>query len=359
MSMRIDEVALPESIDDESAAAALFRGFVDTRNLVRREAWGGSADLDFSYRETFMSARDSVEERQHRFAAVIDDRVVGVCRVEVSRHEMDAPARLLISVLPQHRRQGIGSALLTAAAAVIRDEGRAYTQLGVEHPEGPGPRLVASTGHGSIPADNAEAQALTKAGFTLEQAERVSRLELDAASVEHLAEQLEAATTRSAGYRLETWQGKTPKHLLQTMAALGARMSTDAPAGGLEAVEEVWHADRLAAFEHNEIEGQGRRYLQAAAFDGDEAVAYTKLLLPNTGTRQAIQQDTLVHGDHRGHRLGLRVKAANLLQLRQEHPDFDRVITWNAEENQHMLAVNDQLGFGRVLVEGAWQRRER
>ena len=359
MGAHIASVGLPATSDEDSELGRIFRGFVDTRNAVRRDAWGGSSDLDFSYRETFVSARDSSAERQHRFAAIVDGEVVGVCRVEVSLHELQAPAQLLLGVLPEHRRQGIGSALLQAAEGAIRSEGRDFTQLWVEHPEAQGPRLSPSTGHGSVPEHNPEVLALRAAGFTLEQTERVSLLRLDDSSVSRLEALAADATDRSSAYGIESWEGKTPEHLLQTMAELGARMSTDAPAGGLEAKEEVWDAQRLAEYERNEIDGQGRRYLQTVAFDGDQAVAYTKLLLPNTATTQAIQQDTLVHAAHRGHRLGMRVKAENLLRLRSDHPGFDRVITWNAEENRHMLAVNEQLGFVGILTEGAWQRRER
>lgn len=359
MPPEIVTVDLPESIDEDSSTARIFRGFVDVRNAVRREAWGGSGDLDFSYREMFFSARDGREVRQHRYAAVSDGEVVGIARVEVSLHESEAPARLMLGVLPAARRQGIGTALLAAAESALAAEGRRFTQLGTEHPEAPGPRLHAAARHGSIPANNPEAIALQRFGFRFEQAERASRFVFSADSAAILERALERAQRSQDGYRLETWKGKTPAPWLATMAELGARMSTDAPSGEMATAEEVWDADRLAEFESNEIDKQGRRYLHAVAFVGDEAVAFTKLMLPPTGTTQAIQQDTLVRSDHRGRRLGLAVKAANLLQLQRLYPEFDRVVTWNAAENTHMLAVNDELGFTPVLVEGEWQREEK
>mgnify|MGYP002653344585 CR=1 FL=1 len=64
-----------------------------------------------------------------------------------------------------------------------------------------------------------------------------------------------------------------------------------------------------------------------------------------------------MHGGHRGHGLGLRVKAVNLLALREAVPTVRRVHTWNAGENAHMLAINTALGFRPVSLEGVWEKR--
>ncbi|NHB85368.1 hypothetical protein G7085_14080 [Tessaracoccus sp. HDW20] len=51
------------------------------------------------------------------------------------------------------------------------------------------------------------------------------------------------------------------------------------------------------------------------------------------------------------------MKAANLIQVREAAPDATALLTWNAEENRHMLSVNEALGFRPVLVEAAFQRK--
>lgn len=65
------------------------------------------------------------------------------------------------------------------------------------------------------------------------------------------------------------------------------------------------------------------------------------------------QWDTIVLHGHRGHRLGMLVKAANIVALRQAGPQAAAIITWNAEENRHMLSVNEALAFYPILVEAA------
>lgn len=50
-------------------------------------------------------------------------------------------------------------------------------------------------------------------------------------------------------------------------------------------------------------------------------------------------------------------KLANLRRLQAEYPAVQRVITFNAGENEHMLAINVQLGFRPVGYDGEWQKR--
>ena len=54
---------------------------------------------------------------------------------------------------------------------------------------------------------------------------------------------------------------------------------------------------------------------------------------------------TLVLPGHQGHGLGRWVKRANLRQLAQIRRETRRVYTWNAAENEHMIAISDALGF--------------
>jgi RimJ/RimL family protein N-acetyltransferase len=69
----------------------------------------------------------------------------------------------------------------------------------------------------------------------------------------------------------------------------------------------------------------------------------------------ADQQDTAVLAAHRGHGLGAWMKAANLQWLTADRPLVKRVQTSNAAENEHMLRVNDQVGF---RVEATTENRE-
>ena len=89
-----------------------------------------------------------------------------------------------------------------------------------------------------------------------------------------------------------------------------------------------------------------------------QAVALTERAVAagRPGREFAYQFDTLVVGVHRGHGLGMLVKLANLVELAEVAPERAVVYTWNADENDHMLAINIALGFRRRGLEAAWQR---
>ena len=58
----------------------------------------------------------------------------------------------------------------------------------------------------------------------------------------------------------------------------------------------------------------------------------------------AFQEDTSVVRAHRGHRLGLLMKADMLRWISHERPEVSATDTWNATTNHHMIAVNERLG---------------
>ncbi|MCQ8780529.1 GNAT family N-acetyltransferase, partial [Escherichia coli] len=66
------------------------------------------------------------------------------------------------------------------------------------------------------------------------------------------------------------------------------------------------------------------------------------------GTDDALQDDTLVMPEHRGHGLGLALKTATMAVLRREHPDRTVLHTWTDPDNVAMQRTNERFGFRRV-----------
>ena len=69
------------------------------------------------------------------------------------------------------------------------------------------------------------------------------------------------------------------------------------------------------------------------------------------------QEDTSVVRAHRGHRLGLLLKADMMRWLAEAEPQLETLDTWNAESNDHMIGVNERLGYRVMGRELQFQRR--
>ena len=139
------------------------------------------------------------------------------------------------------------------------------------------------------------------------------------------------------------------------MAVLHAALETDMPTGDVDYEPQPWTVDELVAREEAML-ARGLRMLTAAARDpSGRVVAYTELLVPGHGRNEAIQNDTLVHRAHRGHRLGVALKVVNLRRLRELYPEVPVVHTWSADDNAPMLAVNEAVGFRQVEWEFEYQ----
>jgi hypothetical protein len=218
--------------------------------------------------------------------------------------------------------------------------------------------VQAPTGFGAVPEDEAGVRFLTARGWHFGQVNRISRLPLpaDASVVRGLHERASAAA--GPEYRVHAWTGRTPEQWLDGIALLETRMSTDAPAGDMEEPEDVWTAERLR--EHEDELARAPRTLLTVAVEHvptTTLAGFTQLSVPDDPARPAQQWDTLVLREHRGHRLGWLLKVVGIQELERRFPGRPSVITFNAEENRHMLDVNEAVGFVGVGCEGIWERR--
>jgi hypothetical protein len=195
------------------------------------------------------------------------------------------------------------------------------------------------------------------AGYTLEQVTRFSSLDMPPSDGILDALEREASAVTGDRYELLGWTDRCPDQFVDQMALLMSRMSTDSPAGALHYDPEVWDAKRVRHVE-DEWKQTGQESLVAAARHtaSGELAAYSVLQYSASKPLVAVQDDTLVAREHRGNRLGMLVKILNLRRLLREHPFVERVVTFNAAENEHMLAINEALGFRPAGYDGEWQR---
>ena len=255
-------------------------------------------------------------------------------------------ASVAVTTTAPHRRRGHGTAMLEHLLAQVRAAGRITVDTETFWPHDAGPDGAGAPGR----------EFARRHGFELALGDVHRRLTLPVADdlLDRLAGE---AANRHAGYTLRSFTGPVPDELLAGVAELDALVATDAPTGTLD-VEP--HAVDLAAFRDAEglLERQGRTKVATVALDpAGEVVAFTDLATTVHEPDRAYQWGTLVRRDHRGHRLGLAVKVANLRLLQREFPAIRQLTTFNAESNVHMVAVNDALGFEPVERLGEFQLR--
>jgi len=340
--------------------AAEIAALVDVRTATVRDTWA-TTDLAEPVEVELAALRDQSFTRHAYLAAVEDGRTLGAVFLELPLQDNTSTAWVNLVVAPEERGRGIGSALHDEALVWLRAQGRTVAQASTDQRAEPpaGPRTLAPpTGAGRVRADTADVRFMTTRGWALEQVSRRSVLPLPL--VDGVVDRFLAEARAAAGddYRLVTWGTHAPEEWLEQYAYVLARMSTDAPVAGMQWDLQTWHPQRVRAME-DRAEAGGYRLLVLAAehVPSRTLAAFTQFWIPSHTDEVVHQGDTLVVPEHRGRRLGMLVKAANLRRLAAELPDVARVDTWNAEENGWMLAINVALGFRPAGGAGEWQLR--
>lgn len=354
-ALTITPLIVPATLDDANAAD--FRAYGALNRQICDEQVG-LPDLAPDAAQMLPNWQDDSDALDLGFVAREGDDIIGMVTVSFPQEEDARAAELDLLVPAAHAGRGVEEALLDRAEAEARARGRSVLQIWTLHrPEEADRMLQPRTGWGRIPAtplsDVVEAH-----GFTLEQVERNSELDLRA-DPEPLHRALDAALAAAGpDYRVVEWELPTPPELRDGYAAVLARLSTDAPSGDMDFVAEVYDAERVIRRDAR-LTGAGQTVSVVAVehVPSGTLVAYNELLIGAEKTGTTHQFGTLVAKDHRGHRLGTIVKCANLLRWRELVPGSTVVSTFNAEENRPMLDINEAIGFVPVSYAGAWQKK--
>jgi GNAT superfamily N-acetyltransferase len=351
----IEELAIPATLDSPEAAA--FIEMVKVRNEIEAHAIGSWA-LAVTPEELLPGFQNEEYAPRRLFVARIDGRIVARSLFNWSKEEGTNVSWIFVEVHPDHRNKGIGSAMWDQMEALAVASGRTVIQSDAIHTsiEG-GERIAPPTGFGDVPAEDPGVRFLRKRGLSLEQIGRISFLDLPVNPDLLARHRAEAEAKAGPDYRIVTWVGLTPEKWRTDVAWLKNRMSVDEPAAGLEVDEQTWDEARVVKHDEAEIAG-GRPLLIAAAehIPSGKLVGINELSVASDHTRPVGQEDTLVLSEHRGHRLGMLLKIANLQELARVAPEAPLVFTFNAEENRPMLNVNEAVGFRAVGYDGAWKK---
>lgn len=273
-------------------------------------------------------------ERVERWVGLLDGEPVANGQLTLPLHDNLDNATIDVRVEPSRRRTGHGRTMLAHVLGGARAEGRRRVYAEIDEP------FDLDTNY---PPGRSFAESLG-ARPVLTEVRR--RLDLDDADEEKVQRLEDEAREFADGYDLVQWLDHTPEPYVHDMAMLMARMSTDVPLGDMQWKEEKYDVSRVRANEEAAV-ARGRLRIVTAArqLATDRLVGYTEIGVNTSAPTIGYQWDTIVQREHRGHRLGLLMKAANLAFLRRSIDGVQILNTWNAEVNVHMIAVNEALGF--------------
>jgi mycothiol synthase len=309
-----------ELFDVDTAGPAALDGYY----LLRRATAGDWSDDQVPAFEVVIGAirqQASVFGPAVRWAAYLDDRLVGILTLNLPGHESAHVGMMQVTVHPEVRRRGVGSTLLDRALAELRARGRTLVEGW-------------NVNQGGVGAQWAVAKGFTAAHATVTQ-----QLTLDA--VDPSLWDVAAPT----GYRAVSWIDTAPEELVASYAR-ARRAIQDAPRGDAGYQVPDWTVERVREVEAEHRATQvGQRVVVAVHESDGEVAGFTEVEVRPHRNDQVIQGDTAVLAAHRGHGLGRFIKAHMVRWLRSDLPLVQRVMTGTAASNTHMINVNHSIGY--------------
>jgi GNAT superfamily N-acetyltransferase len=243
-------------------------------------------------------------------------------------------------VTPARRRAGYGTTLLAHCADRARRASRS--------------RLTSTSATRTKVRDGSPGAAFAAAsGARSGLAEVIRTQDISAGLLAGLASLRADAQQRSSDYESLSWLGASPEEHIAQVTRVIAAMS-DAPRdAGVQ--PQTWDAGRVRRLEEIATAHGLRLYSVAARHSATGDFAALTQITTDPGTPGwGIQQITAVLPQHRGHRLGLRIKIAMLELATGHEPSLRRILTGNADSNEHMTAINAQLGYAVSDVYRSW-----
>ncbi|MCU1532459.1 MAG: family N-acetyltransferase [Arthrobacter sp.] len=355
--VRIEQLWIPDSLDGPDATD--FLAAVEVGRKVRMQTWG-SDDLAYAPQEKLLEMADPYE-RQVILVAKIHDQIVGTVDIALPLADNLDLAEFTLDILPEFQRQGVGRQLLEAAEHFARDEGRHTILIDTNHPgaslvNSDAGQLTPGSGPGFVPLGSREVEFARHTGYTLQHIEKFSScaLPLDSKLVAEL--EAEAQEANAGRYRLHHWTDRCPEQWLEAVAALENRAGEDGVPGA-DTAGMVFDGGVIRETEEITI-AQGRRTVVTAVehLASGTLVGLTTISVLALRPDVVFQDDTVVLQEHRGNKLGLLIKLANMERLSEQFPVARVLYTWNAPENRYLLKVNQQLGFATAGVTGIWEK---
>jgi GNAT superfamily N-acetyltransferase len=259
-----------------------------------------------------------------------DGSAVGLLEAQLPTYDNTHLVWAFGTVHPDHRGRGVGPELIAFAERLAAENGRNSIGLSTF----------------DLPAADAFARRHGFERKAMEVNRRQDIAGLDWSVVQKLYDDAVAA---SSAYELVRVTGTLPEDMLEGMVAVTASIN-DAPKDDLDIEDDEYSPERLRNYEQAQLKSDRTMYRVIAREKASgELAGHTAITVERERPHIGEQNDTAVARAHRGHRLGALVKSAMLLWMRDEEPQLAQLDTWNAESNNHMIGINEQLNY-RIIT---------
>lgn len=281
---------------------------------------------------------DLEPDERYLYLAAGRDEPVAVLDVQLPTRDNRHLVWGNLTVHPDHRRLGHGTALVAELIRRAEESGRTTIWLGSAEDDLGARAFLEANGFHYASHDARRRQVLADIDL-----EAVDRLHAQAAKA-------------AADYELTRLTPPLPDELLEQLVEVTAAIN-DAPMGELTFEDEVFDLDRLRAIETARQRRGDRMYRIAARHRETGAIGgHTVVVVNPLDPMHAWQGDTAVHRDHRGHRLGLLLKIEMMRWLAEVEPQVTEVETWNHADNRYMIDVNEAIGYRLSRVFAMFER---
>lgn len=275
---------------------------------------------------------------ERHLLACVAGVAVAVAEVELTEWDNRDLVWFYLVVHPEHRGRGVGSAFLAEICEIARLAGR--TKIDCAWWQTPATEAFAA-----------------RHGFKLASREIYRRITFADLSPGFAEAVYAEAAAHADDYELVRIEGRAPAAMLPALSRVTASIN-DAPLDDLDIEDEVFPVERIQDYEDATINSGHRLYrVIARRRETGELGGHTVVAVDAERPELAHQHDTAVDRLHRGHRLGLLVKADLMRWLAEAEPQVVSIDTWNAESNEHMIRVNERLGYRPMGRELVFQRR--
>jgi len=292
---------------------------------------GDPIQEDVAFEEWMKAA---LEEDEIKLSSVTlkEDPSEIIAALQISIVKEDSPSyagnkhilRAYLGVLKEHRRKGIGGALLKLVHTSAVEKGK---------------RVVIG---GTIEEDGREFNQLVGGTEALEM--RITRLEMDAIDWNMVEKWEQAGAERSPDTSLQFYTS-IPDRILEDYCKKYTEVMNQMPLDDLDIGDRIFTPEIWRKYEETSAK-VGETWLTAMLVEknGDISGLSDVIYIPSKAPLLS-QQLTGVDQNYRGQGKGKWVKAAMLLKIRKEFPDIKIISTGNATSNAPMLSINERLGF--------------